>query len=312
MSTGLQSGTIDGLVVRTESGYHRVQLTDRVVVCRAPKRLYRGQRTVTTAVVIGDQVRIQMVDDGTGVIQEVLPRRNELVRGAAGGSHYLDVIAANLDRLIAVHSLDEPEFHGPRLDRFLLLAEVGNIPAMVCLNKCDLLSDADARRIGAIYRDAGYHVVFTSIRTGHGIESLREAMAEGINAMVGPSGVGKSSLVNALEPGLSLRTGEISESTGKGKHTTTTAELLALSSGGYIADTPGLRELAIREVDATDVDNLFPEFRPYIPHCKFSDCTHRREQQCAVQKALAEGIISQLRYDSYLHVFEQVREHQSF
>jgi ribosome biogenesis GTPase len=299
---------VDGMVIRTESGFHRVLVDDRVVICRALKRLVHGERTATTAVVIGDHVRIRLRDAGTGVIQEVLPRENELVRGMAGGGRFLDVIAANLDLLVAVHSLKEPEINLGRLDRFVLIAEAAEIPAMVVLNKVDLSTPEEAAIAAAPYRAAGYEVLITSATQCEGVDDLRDALTGKISVVVGPSGVGKSTLLNDVQPGLALRTAEISESTGKGRHTTTTAEMLRLSSGGWMADTPGLRELAIREVEPEDLAWLFPEFRPLAPMCRFSDCSHRDEAGCAVRAAAEVGAIAPSRYRSYLRVYEEIQE----
>lgn len=299
---------VEGLVVRTESGFHRVQAGDLTIVSRAPKRLLNYERTTTTAVVIGDRVRVQVLPDGTGVVQEILPRANELVRGAAGGSRFLDVIAANLDVMVVVHSLREPAFNPARLDRFLVLAEAAEIPAEIVLNKLDLEDPCTAESIARTYRTIGYPVILTCTKSGQGVEEFRASMTGRMSALIGPSGVGKSSLLNAVQPGLRLRIGEISESTGKGRHTTTTAALLALDGGGYVADTPGLRELAIREVDPDEAGWLFREFRPFLPLCKFSNCTHRFETGCAVRAALDEGKIDRERYQSYLRIFEDVSE----
>jgi ribosome biogenesis GTPase / thiamine phosphate phosphatase len=303
--------TVTGMVIRTEAGFHRVLIPGgRVVVARAPKRLLLGERLTTTAVVIGDRVRVQEREDGVGVVEEILPRDNELVRGAAGGSRYLDVIAANLDELVAVHSLAEPEFVPARLDRFVLIAEAAEIPAIVCLNKLDLVPPDMAEEIAAPYIAAGYPTVLTSIKTGAGVDAFRELLVGRTSALIGPSGVGKSSLLNAVQPGLRLRTGEISESTGKGRHTTTTAEMLALDGGGWVADTPGLRELAIRDVDAINLDALFPEFAPYVGACRFSSCTHRDESGCRVRAAVEDGEVSEVRYETYLRIFEQLLEEE--
>lgn len=302
----LPTETDTGLVIRTEAGFHRVLVGDRVVVCRAPKRLLSGERTATTAVVIGDHVRIRELKAGTGVVEEVLPRQSELVRGAAGGGRYLDVIAANIDLLAAVHSVREPDLNPARLDRFLLIAEAAEIPALVCLNKVDLITPEEARSAAGLYRASGYEVILTSASTRSGIAELRSALTGKVSTLIGPSGVGKSSLLNALQPGLRLRTGEISESTGKGRHTTTTAELLALDGGGWVADTPGLRELAIRDVEPEDLAWLFPEFRPYLTACRFSDCSHREEVGCAVRAALNAGAIRPERYRSYRRVYEDL------
>jgi ribosome biogenesis GTPase len=276
-----------------------------------------GERTTTTAVVIGDHVRVRLLDEqaegaATGLIEEILPRENELVRGAAGGGRYLDVIATNLDLLVAVHALREPDFNPARLDRFLLIAEAAEIPALVCLNKLDLISSEEAGLIAGVYRAAGYPVILTCAKSGSGIEELRAALTGKISALLGPSGVGKSSLLNRIQPGLRLRTAEISDATGKGRHTTTTAELLPLNGGGYVADTPGLRELAIREVEPEDVAWLFPEFRPFMVECKFSNCTHREEVGCAVTAAVRAGAIAPERYRSYRRVYDEVEEQHRF
>ncbi|HLJ66405.1 MAG TPA: ribosome small subunit-dependent GTPase A [Chloroflexota bacterium] len=298
-------------MIRTESGFHRVLVGERVVVARAHKRLYQGERTATTAVVIGDRVRLRELADGSGVIEEILPRESELVRGAAGGSRYLDVIAANLDQLVAVHSLREPDLNTARLDRFLLIAEAAEIPAIVVLNKHDLARPAEPPEV-TIYRRAGYPVILTSARAGEHVAELGEALQGKISALVGPSGVGKSSLLNSVQPGLRLRTGEISEATGKGRHTTTTAELLRLDLGGWVADTPGLRELAIREVEPEELDYLYPEFRPFIPDCRFSDCSHHDEPGCAVRAAVERGDIAAGRYESYRRVYQDLVEQRPF
>ena len=300
------SSQLVGLVVRTEAGYHRVLVDDRTVVCRAPKRLLNRERSATTAVVIGDRVRIRLLEEGTGLIEEVLPRCNELVRGAAGGSRFLDVIAANLDLLVTVHALREPDFNPARLDRYLLMAEAAEVPVLVCLNKLDLVDPLEAEAVAEPYRGAGYSVILTSARSYQGIDQLRNAVVGKVSAVVGPSGVGKSSLLNNIQPGLQLRTGQISESTGKGRHITTTAELLPLAEGGWIADTPGLRELAIREVEPEDVAWLFPEIRRYLGTCRFSNCSHRKETGCAVRAAVEQGAIAPERYRSYQRVYEEL------
>src|SRR5436305_4866239 len=180
---------LEGMVVRTESGFHRVRTDDgQIIVCRAPKRLLLGERVATTAVVIGDRVRVHQSGDKIAIVDEILERRNELVRGAAGGSRYLDVIAANLDLLITVHSLAEPELVRARLDRFVLIAEAAEIPALVCLNKLDLVEQDWAEAAAAPYRAAGYPVILSSTKTGAGIGELQSALHDKLSALVGPSG----------------------------------------------------------------------------------------------------------------------------
>jgi ribosome biogenesis GTPase len=303
---------VEGLVVRTESGFHRVLTGDQVMVCKAPKRILSGPRTATTAVVIGDRVSVRDLGGGQGMVEEVLPRTNELVRGSAGEGHFLDVIAANLDQLVVVHSLKEPELVTARLDRFVLIAEAAEISAVVCINKIDLAAPGEAEKAAIIYRRAGYRTLLTSAKTLSGVNDLREVLTNKISALVGPSGTGKSSLLNDVQPGLRLRTGDISLSTGKGRHTTTTAELLSLSAGGWVADTPGLRELAIREVEAEDLAWLFPEMRPFMTRCKFTNCTHRGELSCAIRGAVERREIGPERYGSYLRVYEDLVTQRPF
>ncbi len=301
--------SFEGLVVRTESGFHRVLSGDRLIVARTPKKFNsRGDRTTTTLVVIGDHVRVRSVDEETAVIEEILPRRNELVRGAAGGSRFLDVIAANLDQIMPVHSLTEPDFNAARLDRFLLIGEAAEIPVVIVLNKEDLVPDQFAEEIAGIYGRIGYPVILTSAKDGRGVDRLRETLSGKISALVGPSGVGKSTLLNRVQPGLQLRTGEVSDATGKGRHTTTTAELIPLHGGGFVADTPGLRELTIRDVAPEELEWLFPEFRPYLGRCKFNNCSHREEIGCAVAQAMESGAIDPSRYASYRRVYEDLDE----
>jgi ribosome biogenesis GTPase len=315
VSTGAQRParqTLEGLVVRTESGYHRVLADGQIIVCRAPKKLLMGERTTTTAVVIGDRVRLELRKDGTGLIEEILARESELARGGAGGSRFRDVIAANLDLLVVVQSVREPDFNPARVDRFLVMAEAAEVPAVLCLNKVDLVDPREADSFARPYLEAGYRVVETSAKTGQRIQELRELITDKISAFLGPSGAGKSSLLNRIQPGLKLRTAEISEATGKGRHTTTTAELLRLTDGGYVADTPGLRELAFKDIAPEDVAWMFPEFRALTAECKFTNCTHREEPGCAVRQGLEEGRIDPTRYRSYRRIYEEMVEEGAY
>jgi ribosome biogenesis GTPase len=188
------------------------------------------------------------------------------------------------------------------------MGEAAEVPVLICLNKLDLMDLARAEELAEPYRRAGYPVVLTCARSSQGIEEFRAGVSGKVSAVVGPSGVGKSSLLNCMQPGLRLRIAEISEATGKGRHTTTTAELLPVNGGGWIADTPGLRELAIRDVEPEDLAWLFPDFRPYLGRCRFSDCSHREEPGCAVHRAVEEGDLSAERYRSYRRVYEELEE----
>jgi ribosome biogenesis GTPase len=207
---------------------------------------------------------------------------------------------------VVVHSLKEPDLNPARIDRFVLMAEAAEVPALICLNKLDLIDRGQAEELAKPYRAAGYPVILTCARSSQGIEEFRAAVTGKVSAVVGPSGVGKSSLLNCMQPGLRLRIAEISGATGKGRHTTTTAELLPVTGGGWIADTPGLRELAIRDVEPEELDWLFPDFRPYLGRCRFSDCSHREEVGCAVRAAVEEGALPAERYRSYRRIYQEL------
>ena len=190
----------------------------------------------------------------------------------------------------------------------LLIAEQAEIPALVVASKLDLDDPAAAAALYAPYRAVGYPVLLTSVATGEGVPAVRDALKDRVSAVIGPSGVGKSSLLNAVQPGLQLRAGEVSERTGKGRHTTTVAELLALDEGGYVADTPGLRGIEPYDLDPEMLEQYFPEMRPYLGQCRFSPCTHLHEPGCAVRAAVAAGAIAESRYASYVKLYEEARQ----
>lgn len=267
-------------------------------------RVKSGGRRATNPVVIGDRVRLRLRDD-TASIQEVLPRRNELFRRAPGRDTLRDVLAANLDSVVVVHSLREPSLSTGRLDRLLAIVEQAEIPASVVLNKRDLASPEETAQALSIYETAGYPVIVSSARTQEGIPSIRASL-RGITALIGPSGAGKSSLLNRIDPRLELHTAEISDATGKGRHTTVAAELLPLEGGDYVADTPGLRSLALTDIDRYEVGSLFPEIRPLIGRCRFPDCLHLGEPGCVVRDAVDSGRLSVSRYESYRRLVEDV------
>ncbi len=295
-------GLLEGLVVRSQSGFYTVRVADRTLVCSLPGRFKQGRRTEKNPLVIGDHVLVRPGPDSAGAIERILPRRNELARAAAGGVDLKHVLAANLDLVVLAFALREPDLNTPRLDRFLLAAEQAEIPPVIVITKLDLGTVEDAERILHPYRAIGYPVLLTSARTGEGLGAIRETLAGKISTIIGSSGVGKSSLLNALQPGLDLRFAEISLATGKGRHTTTVADLLPLDFGGYLADTPGLRELAPWDLDPEEVPLLFPEMRPYLDACRFARCTHLHEPGCAVRRALEEGLIDPGRYRSYTRI----------
>jgi ribosome biogenesis GTPase len=241
------------------------------------------------------------------VIAEIHDRTSTLSRRAPGpkGAWSQHVVIANVDLLVPVFAVRDPAPKARMLDRFLALSEIDEIDAVVVFNKTDLgVGDAV---LGAVerYRAIGYTVVMTSAKSGEGVPELRDAMAGRVSAVVGPSGAGKSSLLNAVEPGLGLRVGEISGAHAKGRHTTRVGELHRLSGGGLVADTPGLREIGVWQVDPGLLEWAFVEFRPYVNACRFYDCTHAHEPGCAVRAALEAGDVSRERYDSYVALLSE-------
>ncbi len=265
----------------------------------------------TTLVAVGDQVTITINEDGTGTIEEVIERKSALsrTRVAAGlrklSSDQEQVLVANPDQVIFVLAAKNPAPSVRKLDRYLVVAEMNDLPAVICLNKIDLVDINTFKDQFQVYEDIGYELIFTSVKQGIGIDELRACLRNKISVLTGSSGVGKSSLLNAVQPGLGLRVREVSEATGKGLHTTRYAEMFPLEISGYVADTPGIRGLAIFDVEPGELDAYFREIAPLVADCQFSDCSHRHEPKCAVRAAVVDGRVSPARYDSYLRLREE-------
>jgi ribosome biogenesis GTPase len=269
------------------------------------KRLRRGERLSTNPLAIGDGVLVRRTTEEQGTIEKILPRRNELARAAPGRAALKHVLVANLDLLLVVSAVRDPAPNLARLDRFLVIAEQAQIPAMVIVSKIDLGDPAQAEHLYQPYRAAGYPILLTSAATGAGVDAVRAVLRDRVSAMVGPSGVGKSTLLNSVQPGLRLRAATVSERTGKGRHTTSVAELIALDAGGYVADTPGLRGIEPHDLDPEMLDHFFPEMCPCLGQCRFSPCTHLHEPGCAVRAAVATRAIPASRYDSYVKLYAE-------
>ncbi len=296
--------TTTGLVLRALSGFYTIATAEGDLVEARLRGRMKKERQASDLAVIGDRVTVERLPDGTGAIVSVEPRTRRFSRRQPGprGSWREDVLVANADLVAVVFSSDRPPPNPRLIDRFLVVAEYNEVPALLVANKVDLVGDAAARTLFEPYERIGYDVVYTSARASIGLEQLRERLAGRLSIVTGPSGVGKSTLLNALQPGLQLATGAVSEvESGKGKHTTTHAELHPLDGarGGYVADTPGIRELGLWQIPPTELASCFPEFRPHLGACAFNDCTHLHEPRCGVRAAVEAGAISEARYDSY-------------
>lgn len=295
---------VPGVVLRGTGGVWVVRTGDGVTHEAALRgRLKQGQ---TLKLAVGDDVMVAPdAHRCHWTIEEILPRRSALVRRAPGNRHGERVVAANIDQVLIVFAAAQPDPHRRMIDRFLVIAEASDLRARLVVNKVDLV-DAQVTQDRVVdYVRAGYPVHFTSARTGSGLAPLHDALAGCTTVVTGPSGVGKSSLLNALYPGLHLRVGAISPSVNKGRHTTVGAWAHPLPDGGFVVDTPGLREVGLWGIPAESLDQCFPEFRPYLTHCRFVDCTHRIEPGCAVRAAVSEGAVSAERYESYLRLREE-------
>ncbi|RKU23019.1 ribosome small subunit-dependent GTPase A [Candidatus Poribacteria bacterium] len=304
--------TMEGIVIKARGGAYEVQVDKLCYTCAVRHHLIEDEKRrlaetkempYVDLVAVGDRVRIS-VPAGTeenGYIEECLPRETQFGRTRMDG--WRQVIVANLEILLIIFAARHPTLKLRMLDRFLVTAEASDVEPVICINKMDLAKLENVQRELKLYEELGYKVVYTSIVTGLGVDELREAMQDKISAIVGSSGVGKSSLLNALQPGLQLRTGEVDQRIHKGRHTTTEVMLLPLEFGGFVADTPGIRTLGLLEIDDEQgLDIYFPEMRPYIPECKFAACTHQHEPVCAVKQAVETGDINPLRYESYLRI----------
>jgi ribosome biogenesis GTPase len=296
-----------GTVIKAQSGFFWVRTDGGVIRCTLRGRLKKS-RVPSDIATLGDEVILTPTVPGEGAIEEVLPRRSKLARRAAGskGIWKEDVIVANLDQVFAVFAVARPEPHLRMLDRYLIMAEINGVDALIVANKCDLRPRDEIDALFKPYVDIGYQVLFTSAAENIGIDELRERLADKISAFSGPSGVGKSSLLNRLQPGLGIRTSAVSDAVNKGRHTTVVAELHPLDSGGYVADTPGIREMGLWQVPPEDLDHCFREFRPYVEQCFFQPCTHLHEPDCAVRAAVERGEIAEVRYDSYSRLYDEI------
>lgn len=291
-------------IVRLYADVATVQVGARMVECTIRGRLFRDDPPA-----VGDFVQIEQVGEGWA-IKGILPRKSVLARRAAGSSNRKQVLIANIDQVVVVFSATLPPISLPTLDRFLVVVEANELLARIVINKMDLASRDETTALLQPYMDAGYAIDFTSAETGEGLEELRAGLVGKESALVGPSGVGKSSLLNSLYPdlNLNLKVGRLSEAYGKGRHTTVGGFLIRLPDGALVADTAGLREVGLWLVPPDELPYCFPEFQPYLGQCHFSDCSHLAEPGCAVLAALELGTIYPSRYESYVKLRAEATE----
>ena len=289
-----------GRVLQFTAGVYRVHTTEGTVECSMRGK---AKHEAGEPVAIGDLVHVERLEDGSCRIVEVLPRTSRLSRHSMAKRRE-QVLAANVDQVAVVLSVRRPEPDVRLLDRILTVAELHELPALVVLNKMDLSVDGRVPREVEAYEPLGYEVIPTCAKTGHGLDKLQEHLAGRVTVFTGPSGVGKTSILNALMPGLGLRVGAVGERTGRGKHTTSAGLLIPLAGGGYLVDTPGIQHFEPAGADPDDLAHAFPEFRSLVDSCRFADCRHRAEPGCAVRDAVEEGEIARERHDSYLSLLE--------
>jgi len=288
---------MQGKIVKGISGFYYVHVVGTgIYECKA-KGAFRNQKIKP---LVGDNVEIAIVDEEKriGNVEEILPRTNELIRPAV----------SNIDMALVIFAAAKPEPNFNLLDRFLCMMEYQKVPVTICFNKCDLIDKTKRMELKSIYEPAGYPVLFTSAKTGENIENLKALLAGKTTTVAGPSGVGKSSLINTLQDGVEMETGQISTKIERGKHTTRHSEIIPLGEQSYIMDTPGFSSMDVPGFEKEDLWTCYPEFVEYEPYCKFQGCSHISEPSCGVKDALEEGKISKIRYDNYVLLYEELKQ----
>lgn len=287
---------LTGVVIRATSGFYFVRSGERTLSCKLRGRM----KQVRYSVCVGDRVAFSVIGEGSATIEEVLARDSYLKRPEV----------ANVNQAIITFAANQPRIDFGLLDRFLVLAELSEISPIICVNKIDMTDPVELRPFLAVYESIGYPVLQVSAKTGSGIQELKKLLYDKVSVFAGPSGVGKSSLLNAVEPGLSLVTGELSQKIGRGKHTTRCAELLPLSGGGFVVDTPGFSLTEFVEMAPDDLRFQYREFKDKLARCHFSSCLHHKEPQCEVKLSVQNGTIASWRYDSYIELLMEILETQ--
>ena len=287
---------MQGKIVKGISGFYYVHVVGTgIYECKA-KGVFRNRKVKP---LVGDNVEIVVLDEEKhlGNVEEILPRKNELIRPAV----------SNIDMALVIFAAAKPNPNFNLLDRFLCMMEYQKVPVTICFNKCDLVSEEEKENLQKIYAPAGYDILFTSVKTGENIDRLKALLAEKTTTVAGPSGVGKSSLINELQTDVRMQTGAISDKIGRGKHTTRHSEIISIGQDTYIMHTPGFSSMDLPGFEKEDLWTCYPEFVPYEPECRFIGCSHIGEPDCGVKNALAEGKISRVRYDNYVMLYDEMK-----
>lgn len=303
-----------GLVIRSTGSWYDVKTDDgKIIQCRIAGRFKQEDLKLTNPIAVGDFVDIELEEDNKnqGIIQAIEPRKNYVVRQSPRKKHQLHFLASNIDQALLIVTMREPNIKIGFIDRFLIMTEPYSIPVIIVFNKSDIYREKDLPLLGElidIYTDIGYTAIVSSAVTGEGVDDLKSLLKGKTTLVSGQSGVGKSTLINAIEPNLNLRTDNLSKHSGKGQHTTTFAEMFDLSVGGSIIDTPGIKSLSFSHFEVMDVAHNFKEFFDRSSQCRFSNCTHRNEPGCAVIQAMENGEISYIRYENYLTLLDEIED----
>jgi len=304
---------MQGTVVKSTGSWYQVKKDDgEIIDCRIKGKFRLGNFALTNPVAVGDTVIFEMEgQEGQGIISEIQNRKNYVLRQSPRKKHEVHIIASNVDQALLIVTIVQPKLKQGFIDRFLLMTEPHDIPAIIAFNKSDIYSEKDHviyDILAEMYTKIGYEVIITSSVNNEGVETLKEKLKDKTTLVAGQSGVGKSSLVNTIEGSLDLKTTDLSNYTGKGQHTTTFAEMHPLDFGGNIIDTPGIKTLSFNNLEVMDVAHNFREFFKASSDCKFANCTHRNEPKCNVKHSIEEGMISELRYLNYIQILEEIED----
>lgn len=301
-----------GLVIKSTGSWYQVKSeSNEMIECRIKGKFRLKGIDTTNPIAVGDYVTFELVEDGTGVINAIEPRKNYIIRKSVNLSKKAHIIASNIDQAFLIVTLKNPQTYPSFIDRFLVSAEAYDIPVILLFNKIDLLDDEENKELDElinIYENIGYECLKISVKENENIQSIKDLFKDKASVIGGHSGVGKSSLINALDPNLDIRVGEISDSHKQGKHTTTFAEMHALDFGGYIIDTPGIRGLGLVDIEKENLSHYYPEMAARMHDCKFNNCVHINEPKCAIKEAVEEEEIAVSRYNTYLSLYQEDEE----